>query len=124
MSSSAANRIALTFSYRRGRTRIHKATIEALGRPAHIRMLFNPGNNTLAVQGCEKKERDTIRVPIELFTPQGYFEISSTLFLESIRKRMKWNSRLTYHVRGHFDPATGLVVLNLGEYDIVSEEDD
>jgi hypothetical protein len=124
MQSNATNRIAITFSYRRGRTRIHKATIEELGKPTHIHMLFNPENNTLAVQGCEKKERDTIRVPVELFTPHGSFEISSTLFLESIRKRMGWNSNLTYHVRGHFDATTKLVVFNLSEYEIVSEEDD
>jgi len=122
-SNNPTSRTAITFSYRRGRTRIHKATIEELGRPPHIRMLFNPDNNSLAIQGCEKKGKDTIRVPVNLFMPLGSFEISSTLFLESIRKRMGWNNNLTYHVSGHYDQATMLAVFNLNDFEIVSDED-
>ncbi|MHB1454986.1 MAG: hypothetical protein ACYCYM_13665 [Saccharofermentanales bacterium] len=122
-SNNPINHTAITFSYRRGRTRIHKVTIEELGRPPHIRMLFNPVNNSLAVQGCEKKEKDTIRVPVNLFTPLGTFEISSMLFLESIRKRMGWIDSLTYHVSGHYDPATKLAVFNLNEYEIASDDE-
>lgn len=115
--------IAITFSYRRGRTRIHKATIDELGRPAYIRMLFNPENNSLAVQGFSHRVKDSIRVPSKLFEANGTFEISSVLFVESIRERIKWDKASSYSVSGYYDPNSKLVIFNLSEGEVINDEE-
>lgn len=122
-SNKIINHIAITFSYRRGRTRIHKATIDELGKPPYIRMLFNPENNSMAVQGFTRKVKDAIRVPANLFDPNGTFEISSTLFLESVRKRMEWDKNLTYMVPGHYDQGSKLIIFSLNDSEIISDEE-
>jgi len=121
--NKSTSHVAITFSYRRGRTRIHKATINELGHPPYIRMLFNPENNSLAVQGFEKKVRDAIRVPDNLFEPNGTFEISSTLFLESLRKRMGWDKNMSYLVLGHYNSDAKLVIFELNEREVLTDSE-
>jgi len=58
----------------------------------------------------------------KLFEPNGTFEIYSVSFVESIRKRMKWNKTLSYSASGHYDPNSKLAIFNLNEGEVINEE--
>lgn len=104
--SEAAGRtipIAITFCYRRGRTRIYKSVVTALGNPEYMRMLIHPEKRILLLQVCDQRDRDAIKIPKNISRARAEFSINSVAFLESITTLMNWSKKLTYRVDGSIE---------------------
>ncbi len=44
------------------RIRIHKSTLKYLNNPKYIYLLINPSKGHIAIQRCERKRRDAVKI--------------------------------------------------------------
>lgn len=109
------NKLGMSFSITRGRLLIHHATIIELGDPDYIRFLYNDGSRRMAIQCCEKIDRDGFRVPKAAPGERFQFEISSSPLLSIIYKKCGWDIEQSYSVVGASYPEHRLVEFKLDE---------
>ena len=107
------NRLGMSFSITRGRLLIYHATIIELGNPDYIRFLYNDGMRRVAVQCCEKIDKEGFRVPKVVSGERFQFEISGSPFLSVIYKKCQWNIEQAYNVFGVSYPEHRLVEFRL-----------
>lgn len=103
------NRLGMSFSITRGRLLIYHATIKALGEPDYIRFLYNDSKRRVAIQCCEKIDKEGFRVPKVADGERFSFVISSSPFLSVIYKKCEWDIEQTYNVLGTAYPEHRLV---------------
>ena len=96
----SGSRLGMSFSITRGRLLIYHATIIELGNPDYIRFLYNDGKRRVAVQCCEKIDKEGFRVPKVAPGERFQFEISGSPFLSVIYKKCQWNIEQAYNVFG------------------------
>ena len=109
------NRLGMSFSLARGRLLIYHATIKELGDPDYIRFLYNDGKRRVAVQCCEKIDRDGFRVPKVEPGERFQFELSGSPFLTVIYKKCSWDDKQAYNVFGVHYPEHRLVEFRLDD---------
>ena len=90
----------VTFCYRNDFIRIHKTSIAALGFPDYIRLLIDNSNRLFAIQPCDIRERDRIRVPKWTDIKSGSVQFHGMAFLERLTKLMGWSEDMTYRITG------------------------
>ena len=112
---SSENRLGMSFSLERGRLLIYHATVIELGAPDYIRFLYNDGRRRLAVQCCEKIDKEGHRVPKVAAGDRFQFEISSSPLLSVIYKKCEWDPSQTYSVFGASYPEHRLVEFRLDD---------
>ena len=66
--------------------RIPRVTLNALGCPDHIQLLFHPENRRIAVKACDEKDRYSVRINKALLKTDNSFELHSKLLVDSIRQ--------------------------------------
>ena len=108
-------RLGMSFSIARGRLLIYHATIKELGEPEYIRFLYDDGRRRVAVQCCEKIDRDAFRVPGVEPGERFQFELNGSPFLTVIYKKCKWDIDQTYSVFGVSYPEHRLVEFKLDD---------
>lgn len=109
------SRLGMSFSLTRGRLLIHHATIIELGDPEYVRFLYNDGSKRMAIQCCEKIDRDCFRVPKTSPGERFQFEISSSPLLSILYKKCEWEIEQSYSVMGISYPEYRLVEFKLDE---------
>ncbi len=109
------NRLGMSFSLIRGRLLVSHATIIELGNPEYVRFLYNDGKKRIAVQCCEKIDKEGFRVPVVDVGERFQFEISSIPLLSVIYKKCGWDVTQTYNVTGVSYPEHRLVEYKLEE---------
>lgn len=119
--SRPESRLGMSFSVIRGRLLIHHATIIELGEPEYIRFLYNDSKKRVAIQSCEKIDRDNFAVPKTVPGGRFQFELNSSSFLSIIYKKCGWRSDQTYVVYGTVYPEHRLVEFRLDDAKIISE---
>lgn len=107
--------LGLSFSITRGRVLIYHATIRELGEPDYIRFLYDDGRKRVAVQCCEKIDREGFRVPKVQPGDRFQFEINSSPWLSVIYKKCEWDIEQTYTVNGTSYPEHRLVEFKLDD---------
>ena len=113
--NEATNNLGLSFSIGRGRLLIYHATIIKLGDPNYIRFLYNDSKRRIAVQCCEKIDREGFRVPKVVSGERFQFEINSSPLLSVIYKKCQWDIDKTYTVTGTPYPEHRLIEFRLDE---------
>ena len=97
----------VTFCYRNDFMRIHKTSIAALNYPDYIRLLIDKKSRLFAIQPCDIRERDKIRVPKWTDIDSSSVEFHGKAFLESVTKLMGWSKDLTYRISGSLEDDAG-----------------
>jgi hypothetical protein len=113
----------VSFSLKRGRTLIYRATIRELDNPECIRFLLSRKQKKVAVQVCEVIDKDSFRVPDFSSDKKIQYEISSMNFLNIIYGMMNWDPQKAYHLRGYLVPKYRLVLYDLTEAKAIKEEE-
>ena len=113
----------LSFSFKKGRTIIYRATIRELGKPEYVRFLLNKKNKTVAVQCCEAIDKDRFKVPEFTKKNKGQFEISSLNFLTMLYKLEGWDQTKNYHLHGYVVPKYRLILFYLDDAVQIGDED-
>lgn len=108
-------KLGMSFSITRGRLLIYHATIIELGEPKYIRFLYNDDKRRVAVQCCEKIDKEGFRVPNVAPGERFQFEISGSPFLSIIYKKCGWDIEQSYTVLGNYYPEYRLVEFKLDE---------
>ena len=109
------NKLGMSFSLSRGRLLVYHATIIELGNPDYVRFLYNDGKKRIAVQCCEKIDKEGFRVPAVDVGERFQFEITSSPLLSVIYKKCGWGAGRTYNVIGTSHPEHRLVEYKLEE---------
>lgn len=105
----------MSFSLPRGRLLVYHATIRELGNPQYVRFLYNDGRRRIAVQCCEKIDKEGFRVPDTEAGDRFQFEISSSPLLSVIYKKCEWDIDQAYNVTGVSYPEHRLVEFRLDD---------
>jgi len=108
-------KLGMSFSIARGRLLIYHATIVELGNPGYIRFLYNDDKRRVAVQCCEKIDKEGFRVPKVAAGERFQFEISGSPFLSVIYKKCGWDIEQSYTVLGRYYPEYRLVEFKLDD---------
>ena len=119
--SRPESRLGMSFSVARGRLLIHHATIIELGEPEYIRFLYNDSRKRVAVQSCEKIDRDSFAVPKTVPGGRFQFELNSSPFLAIIYKKCGWKPGQSYVVYGTSYPEHHLVEFRLDDAREIAE---
>ena len=98
--------------------RIPRITLNAIGCPDHIQLLFHPEDRRIAVKACVEKDRYSVRVNKALLNTDNSFELHSKLLVDSIRQICP-NLELgcAYHIDGKLYDERKLAVYDL--YDAI-----
>ena len=112
---SENTKLGMSFSITRGRILIHHATIIELGNPGYIRFLYNDDKRRVAVQCCEKIDKEGFHVPRVDQGERFQFEISGSPFLSVIYKKCGWDIEQCYTVFGRYNPEVRLVEFKLDD---------
>lgn len=105
----------MSLSLPRGRLLVYHATIMELGNPQYVRFLYNDGRRRIAVQCCEKIDKEGFRVPDAEAGDRFQFEISSSPLLSVIYKKCEWDIDQAYNVIGVSYPEHRLVEFRLDD---------
>ena len=108
-------KLGMSFSIARGRLLIYHATIIELGNPGYIRFLYNDDKRRVAVQCCEKNDKEGFRVPRVAVGERFQFEISGSPFLSVLYKKCGWDIEQSYTVLGRYYPEVRLVEFKLDD---------
>ncbi len=76
------------------RLRIHKMTLRSLNNPSYVYLLINPDKKVLAIQRCDNKKRDAIKID---YSQEKDCEIYSLGLLE----QMALLDKKTYCLKTH-----------------------
>lgn len=114
-STKGENRLGMSFSLTRGRLLVYHAAIVELGNPEYVRFLYNDGKKRIAVQCCEKIDKEGFRVPDLDVGERFQFEISSSPLLSVIYKKCGWEMDQTYNVTGVSYPEHRLIEYRLDD---------
>ncbi len=112
----------ISFSIKRGRTLIYRATLHELGDPEYIRFLFNAKEHKLAVQSCEGIDKEAIKIPNDL-EPHNQFEVSSVGLLRIIYRNNQWDFEKTFNISGYSFPKNHLIEYRLSDAAQIRDEE-
>ena len=87
-------------SLRRGDIDIYHSTVLALRNPKYIRLLLNPKEKRMCVQGMSKKAAETFPVPKQREDADWEFRISSKQMSAIIYEINSWNTGSSYRIPG------------------------
>lgn len=115
MEDKSNARTGISFSFKRGRFRIYRATMKAMEEPEHIRILMKRDEKMLALQAMDHMTMDTIEVPKTKGQSQSGYEVSSQSFIEMIYEMCGWDPACSYAALGYKYPQKGVVIFDLKE---------
>lgn len=115
-------KLGMSFSIERGRLLVYHATILELGEPGYVRFLYNDGKRRLAIQCCEKIDKEGFRVPKVAAGGLFQFEISAEPLLSVIYKKCDWDPGKAYTVFGTSYPEHRLVEFRFDDAVMISAD--
>lgn len=91
--------LGISFSLKRRRALIYRATLKEIGEPSYIRLLVNRKQKRMAVQSCEEIDRESYEVPS--YDSWEQFEIASIKLIAMFYKMAGWNQEKSYRIYGY-----------------------
>lgn len=119
------NTVTMSFDNGRNRVRIQKSTLEALGNPRHILMLYNKNKRKFVLQPItidEARQRGIslwciMDIPDEVYINGRHYEYQNKNIMPWIRTFTDWKPFAQYRVKGTI--YNGIAFMNLDDYDII-----
>ncbi len=106
------------------RIRIHKQTLQMLGRPEYIQLLVNPEQGMFALRGSFRGDHLAHRIKQRYFSPDNCYEIYSKHLMEAL---VKVNEELkedrSYRIYGEMIASVGVVRFDLHKLSMLGEEE-
>ena len=105
------------------RIRIHRQTLNLMGRPEYIQLLVNPEQGMFALRGSFKGDHLAHRIRKSFFTSDNCYEIYSKHLMQQL---VRVNSELledqSYRIYGEMVPMAGIARFNLHNLVLLGEE--
>ena len=90
---------SILIDMKKKRIRIHKNSLKYLKNPKYVYLLINPNKKYIAIQRCDKKKRDAIKVS---YSSDKDCEIYSYGLLEQMAQlEHSLNEQTTFKLYGH-----------------------
>ena len=105
------------------RIRIHRQTLNLMGRPEYIQLLVNPEQGMFALRGSFKGDHLAHRIRKSFFTSDNCYEIYSKHLMQQL---VRVNSELledqSSRIYGEMVPMAGIARFNLHNLVLLGEE--
>lgn len=93
--------VSLSIDMKKSRLRIHKTTLNQLGKVGYIQLLVNPNDKILAVRGSEQRHKDSHSLCRVQLNPENCFELYSKSLMERIMSLLPdLDTNCTYRIPG------------------------
>lgn len=108
--------LSLAIDLKKGRIRIHKNTLHALGDPDYIQILINPETQVIAVRKCTTKDRLYHHIRWKVLASNQCYEIHSKTLMTLIDQMcLNYTPGHTYRIMGRHYPKEKLVAFNISD---------
>jgi hypothetical protein len=105
------------------RIRIHRQTLNLMGRPEYIQLLVNPDKGMFALRGSFKGDHLAHRIRKSFFTSDNCYEIYSKHLMQAL---VRVNGGLledqSYRIYGEMIPMAGIARFDLNDLVLLGEE--
>lgn len=108
-----ASRPAISVDPRTNIVRIHRVTLDMLGRPDYVMLLVNPENMQIGVRPSNKRDRHAHKVRWEVLTDTRSYEICSMRFISELYKfNNNADKNTAYRLYGHYFKESNVAVFD------------
>jgi len=109
-------RPAILIDLKKGRMRIYKRTIYAIGCPKYILLLINPKDRTIVILRSERDDQRAYRLPQARFNDKQCFEIHSKALIQNLRSLCAdWIDDYSYRIFGEVVKNEGVAQFCISE---------
>ena len=119
------NTVTMSFDNGRNRVRIQKSTLDALGNPRHIVMLYSKNERMIILQPVTIEEArrrgismwSLMEIPDEVYANGRHYEYQNKNIMPWIRTFTNWKPFAQYRVKGAIQD--GVAFMDLDDYDLI-----
>lgn len=104
MSEITDRKIMMSIDLKKNRLRVHRQTMNLLGSPSFVQLLFSPKQGAIVILKCEKQTPQGQEIPVVLDKPgpSGTFDIYCKELISRIRHEFGGLDQPgLYHLRGY-----------------------
>ena len=106
----------IAIDLKKGRIRIHKNTLHALGDPDYIQILINPDTQVIAIRKCNTKDKLYHHIKWKALASNQCYEIHSKMLMSMIDEMcLNYTPGHTYRIGGTSYPKEKLVAFNIND---------
>ncbi len=99
--SHDSGRPAILIDLKKGRIRVSKRTIHAIGDPKYILLLVNPEDRTIVILRSDRDDQRAFRLPQARFDDRQRFELHSRALVRNLRGMCDdWVDGYSYRIYG------------------------
>ncbi len=110
------NNLYLSIDLKKGRIRIHKNTLHALGDPDYIQILINPETQVIAIRKCTTKDKLYHHIKWKVLASNQCYEIHSKMLMNMIDQMcLNYTPGHTYRILGKPYPKDKLVAFQISD---------
>ena len=121
MRTSPLSKPTIMVDLKKHRIRIHKHTLQLLGKPEYICILVNPEDQIIAVSCAVKSDHLAHYINWKAQLNQKSYELYSMNLVESLREVcVDWQDNRSYRILGEIVPAAGVAQFHMRDYIIIN----
>ena len=121
MDSKKKASIAIDMKY--GKIRIHRNTVNALGRPEYISLIINPVDRTLGVKRSSAEDKEAHHLNMRFFEGRSCCRLNSLSLTRDISAICpEWKERQCVTLKGNLIPAENMVIFSLNTSNGTNDE--
>ena len=114
------NRPSLLVDMRKGRIRIHKNTLHALGDPGFVLLVVNPEEHTFGIKCSMVDDKLAHRVRRSTMESRVCYEIYSKSLMSAFHKLCPdWDDKKNYRLEGNVITDENMVVFSMRKFTVL-----
>jgi hypothetical protein len=116
MTENNLSRPAILVDLKKYRIRIHKNTLHSIGDPAHVLLLVNPEERTLAILSCNSSEPQAHKITKASLLNKKPIELYSQSLVKNLRDLCSnWQDNQSYRIYGEIILNEGVAQFHMDE---------